>query len=126
VFLCCAFALYSDYDIPANLRLLYHKQTCINIGNVIVIAIEKYHFDNNEYPEQLKQLVPDYLEEIPKHRLGTRKWKYVREENRFQLTFMARPWGYPSYSYNSETGKWSSNGILALRQWYFENGQWTR
>ncbi|MDR2761044.1 MAG: hypothetical protein LBB88_00400 [Planctomycetaceae bacterium] len=83
-----------------------YEDDCIAIGNTIIIALEKYHFDNRKYPEQLEQLTPKYLSKIPKHRLGKKKWKYVSDGNSFSLLFAANRDCYPNCCYRSKIGTW--------------------
>ncbi|HAX61875.1 MAG TPA: hypothetical protein DCX95_04890 [Elusimicrobia bacterium] len=35
-------------------------------GNIIISALEKYYSDNKNYPEELSELIPEYLTKIPK------------------------------------------------------------
>jgi len=36
----------------------------------IVNALEKYYQEKNEFPDSLKKLMPDYIESIPKTKMG--------------------------------------------------------
>jgi hypothetical protein len=84
-----------------------YKQDCINIGNTIVDALEKYRADKGKYPEQLELLVPDYLSKIPKHRVSTKKWEYRGGGENFVLLFSPNAKStYPNCSYVSQHGEW--------------------
>lgn len=66
----------------------------IAIGNKIIEAIDRYYLENGVYPNTLSDLVPDYLNEIPKTITGhgfafvlhspdyfTLKFPYTRRSN---------------------------------------------
>jgi hypothetical protein len=40
-------------------------ETNKTIAQKIILAIEKYKVDHNQYPDKLDMLIPDYLSEIP-------------------------------------------------------------
>jgi hypothetical protein len=76
-------------------------------GNEIVVAIEKYYKGTNQYPDNLGELVPVYLNEIPltitgeqfEYRLVEPQFYYLsfllrRQAERFACTYMGdlRTW----------------------------------
>ena len=55
-----------DPSIQATLDFVSEeRETGMQQGNEIVVAIEKYHKETSRYPENLNELVPVYLNEIP-------------------------------------------------------------
>jgi hypothetical protein len=54
----------------------------------LIIAIEKYKRNNNEYPNDISSLQPEYLKSIPKPWImGISGYKYEKKGNNFNLTF---------------------------------------
>ena len=77
-------------------------------AQVIIEALNNYKSKNNEYPEDLSQLTPEYLETIPNSMMG---WfdepfeYYKRKDESFDITFPGYGGGYyitEAYS----NGKW--------------------
>jgi hypothetical protein len=94
--------LYYHY---ADITWGFYKNDCITIGNTIVEALERYKLDKGEYPESLEQLVPDYMSKIPKHKVGTKRWKYTSGGTNFVLLFSPNAkYDYPNCSYVSDLG----------------------
>jgi hypothetical protein len=69
-------------------------------GNRIVHALEQYYKDNNKYPVSLSELVPKYIESVPKI-----KTTYDREGD---------------FSYF----KYGNNCFLGFENFYFVRGGW--
>lgn len=42
------------------------RQNIFNDGTLIAGAIERYYEDNNKYPKDLDELIPKYIDSIPK------------------------------------------------------------
>jgi hypothetical protein len=83
------------------------KPKCIILGNKIVSALEVYHVDKGEYPDELEKLVPDYINEIPVLPVGNRKWQYRGGKDNFHLLFSNNPKSnYPNCSYVSSLDEW--------------------
>jgi hypothetical protein len=51
----------------------------IEVGKQLVVAFEQYHLDHGEYPIKIDQLVPKYIEFIPKTITG-QEYSYKRNE----------------------------------------------
>src|SRR6058998_2375239 len=45
-------------------------------GDVILHALEQYRLRTGAFPNDLKQLVPEYVKEIPQPSVGARSWEY--------------------------------------------------
>lgn len=45
----------------------------------LLAAIRAYHSDHGTYPQQLAELVPDYITEIPSPGYHGCEWAYVRQ-----------------------------------------------
>lgn len=41
-----------------------------NASETIIVALDKYYFDNSQYPVNLENLSPKYIDEVPKSKLG--------------------------------------------------------
>jgi hypothetical protein len=41
-----------------------------NASETIIVALDKYYFDNDQYPGSLERLKPKYIDEVPKSKLG--------------------------------------------------------
>ncbi|MBI5093572.1 MAG: hypothetical protein HZB26_14155 [Candidatus Hydrogenedentes bacterium] len=54
-------------------------------GAVILLALELYHRDKNEYPETLDSLVPKYLEQLPKDPYTGGPFTYRRDADDYRL-----------------------------------------
>jgi hypothetical protein len=94
----------------ADTMLDRHKQICIPIGDKIVFALKAYYKDNGEYPDELEQLIPDYLDEIPELPVGTKKWQYTGKKDLFFLLFSGnRVSNYPNCTYVSELDQWCTD-----------------
>jgi hypothetical protein len=93
--------LYADTTLDSV------KPKCIILGNKIVSALEVYHIDKGEYPDELEKLVPDYINEIPVLPVGNRKWQYRGGKDSFYLLFSNNPkMNYPNCSYESISDRW--------------------
>ena len=98
-------------------------------GSLIITGLERYRVDNGRYPDSLKQLVPQYLEDIPTPAWGLRRWHYDRSlkptqevqrmygaRNRdwgtdtvieyFELANPANAEAHPNLYFNSVRGHW--------------------
>lgn len=66
----------------------FSRTYTINEAIDLIKAIENYEIDNNEYPESLSQLIPKYLDEIPKPKIiGVREFKYAKKDSIYELKF---------------------------------------
>jgi hypothetical protein len=45
-------------------------------GNIVIQALVEYHADHSNFPNQIDELVPKYLDEIPRPDWGLRAWTY--------------------------------------------------
>jgi len=81
----------------------------------VIAACEAYRTANGGYPENLQQLVPAYLPEIPRARIALTfdRFDYIRmvgREHGTQTMLMyttVPPFGHASYTF--ETKRWSSS-----------------
>jgi hypothetical protein len=77
-------------------------------AEVLIAACEKYKGKNNEYPENLSDLVPDFINEVPvaKYALMSNRFFYITSKDSHLLFYMAMPpFGRPTY--NFERQKWT-------------------
>jgi hypothetical protein len=95
-----------EYEISHN-----KLESTKTIGDQIIKAIDKYHSTHGKYPNRLKSLVPDYIDEIQNPIWGLREWEYrIFPENnveRFQLSVGANKDRYPVLFYDSTNKYWS-------------------
>lgn len=79
-------------------------------GDLIVAALKAYHAKTGQYPEQLQQLVPEYLPAIPKARfaLVMNDFRYMvsRDKVNHMLVYVAMP-PFGFHYYNLEKGEWA-------------------
>ena len=54
-------------------------------GDIVVEALEHYREANHEYPEQLSDLIPDYINEISLPAWGLKEWFYEKYQDEFYL-----------------------------------------
>lgn len=84
-----------------------NNQIARSRAEMLIETCEKYRNKNNEYPESLTDLVPDFISEIPvaKYTLNSNRFYYISSEDSHSLFYMAvPPYGRPTYSF--EKKKW--------------------
>ena len=77
-------------------------------AEMLIETCEKYKKKNNEYPENLSDLVPDFISEIPvaKYTLNSNRFFYISSKDSHLLFYMAMPpFGRPTYSFEKQ--KWT-------------------
>ena len=101
------FAGYSMYRnlIDENLR----KETMVS-GDKIVKGLESYFLKYNKYPDSLNELIPEYLDKIPKAKWGE-GWRYESDSKSFWIEtgykdVLGGEDYYPSLHYFHEEKKW--------------------
>jgi hypothetical protein len=72
-------------------------------AQVVLLALEAYKKDNGEYPERLKHLVPDYVEEVPRPQIGLildedDEFEYSNFGDSYALEFASVQWVQCAYS----------------------------
>lgn len=107
---CIFFCLFVNYD-----SLSEKENEAMRRGNEIVFALEQYFLAKSEYPDTLDELVPVFIEKIP--RTGLRNglrfnvpfcyhhYKYKHEQTQTYLLYFR----YDIFSelyYKSDTKKW--------------------
>ena len=60
------------------------KQT-IEAAQPLIEAINAYKLDRGNYPNQLEELVPEYLDQIPQPIVGSGEWSYGTSKFGFSL-----------------------------------------
>ena len=83
--------------------------TSTNQGNKIVRAIDLYKEKNNVYPASLEDLVPNYLNKIPKTNIGLfdhLKFNYIVVDPSSGYTLSYPTYFWASMDYNSSSGYW--------------------
>ena len=74
-------------------------------AEVLIAACEKYKDKNNEYPEKLSDLVPDFISKVPvaKYAHMSKRFYYIKSEESHQLFYMAMPpFGRPTYNFERQ------------------------
>jgi predicted PurR-regulated permease PerM len=77
-------------------------------ADMLIETCEKYKDKNSEYPENLSDLVPDFINEIPvaKYTLNSNRFYYTSSKYSHSLFYLAMPpFGRPTYSF--EKKKWT-------------------
>jgi len=87
---------------------LNQKMGAANAERVIV-AVASFHQDQNRYPLTLKELVPVYLDEIPRAavRLSANHFRYHSDGDRTQLVWVVVP-PYLRKVYDFEREAWQT------------------
>lgn len=71
-------------------------------AHIIITAINSYHAETGLYPENLNQLLPDYLAIIPNcaYRMMDSNYRYyVDQDNAYLMYAVLPPWGRRAYSF---------------------------
>ena len=102
------FVLTNQYIKKKNDLMRYENSR--NIGEGIIAALQKYKKDNNVFPNDLEQLVPDYLQEIRPPIWGDCEWIYFPEDNGQEFFIMVRGPGERNLTHStaaeSACGRW--------------------
>jgi hypothetical protein len=75
---------------------------------MLIATCEEYKKKNDDYPENLSDLVPDFIDEIPvaKSTLGSNRFFYITSKDSHFLSYTAMPpFGKPRYSFEKQ--KWA-------------------
>ncbi|MBX3412984.1 MAG: hypothetical protein KF708_09880 [Pirellulales bacterium] len=81
----------------------------------VIQAVDQYHQANGDYPEQLEDLVPQYLSSVPRAKYccsqgafaywGAERTDYMASQRPILVWWQIPPYGRRIYSF--ETGEWS-------------------
>ena len=85
-----------------NNRLAKYK------ANVLIEACEKYKEETKTYPQELSDLVPNYINKIPvaKYTLFSSNYSYIASKESHLLFYVSvPPFGRPTYSFEEQ--KWT-------------------
>lgn len=74
-------------------------------ANLIIDALDGYKQDHGFLPEKLKDLVPTYLEEIPKSSYDDREFIYEKSGDVYELTYLGA-FGVEA-TYHSSSKEWT-------------------
>ena len=74
----------------------------------IIVAVTRYYQNNEQFPENLDTLVPDYLERIPRSaiRLSNNEYRYWNEDGRYMLMWIKVP-PFLRAIYDFNTREWN-------------------
>lgn len=74
--------------------LQFYKEN-INRGNIIIAAIERYKDKNKSYPDNLENIVPEYIENIPKSDIDNLGfiYHYFEKTGSYSLSIIVEPSG---------------------------------
>lgn len=80
------------------------RESTIRIGRQLVEGVSKFHRDNERFPRDLEELVPLYLERLPKAP-GSKKWEYnvIRNGSDFEISVKFGP---ATIFYVGKHGRW--------------------
>ena len=74
-------------------------------AEMLIATCEKYKDKNSEYPENLSDLVPDFINKIPvaKYTLASNRFFYISSKNSHLLFYTSLPpSGRPTYSFEKQ------------------------
>ena len=105
------FALISLSDAAAN---RYFDVARNEVAPEIIEALEGYRAEHEEYPDDLEDLVPQYLPEIPLPRIGVirhegERFFYINLGAAYNLEFAAGKWVQCAYSPPYVGGAWGDD-----------------
>jgi hypothetical protein len=78
-------------------------------GDEIISALNNYFEKNNKYPDDIHELVPEFIVKIPKTKMGLQieSFRYTQKQNQsFNLSFDVN-W-FDSYYKTNESNRWFS------------------
>jgi len=77
-------------------------------ANVVINAINSYHADAGIYPQNLNQLIPNYLDSIPicAYRITDNKYKYRVDQDNADLIWIKVP-PFGRRNYNFKNAEWT-------------------
>lgn len=67
-------------------------------GDIIRVALTEYRLQNGAFPEQLSELVPNFLQEIPLPTVGRKRWRYLMFRGKggdYHLAVVSNAWTEP-------------------------------
>lgn len=73
-------------------------------GDTILAALRKHKADTGQYPSQLSDLVPTYLDTVPTPDWGVRRWDYSADSEILVLAVYENQDGYPAIEYSPLSG----------------------
>lgn len=75
-------------------------------GKKIVLALEKYKSKNGGYPEELGELVPDFIDNIPQVKLGIRSKFFYEKKNQDSYSLILPIYMFAFMRYVPERDSW--------------------
>lgn len=64
------------------------SQQGFELAKPVIIAIEQFHIENNQYPKHLKELVPEHIEHMPWEDLAEYQFAYLASKGSYEMTFV--------------------------------------
>lgn len=64
------------------------SQQGFELAKPIIIAIEQFHIENNQYPTHLKELIPEHIEQMPWEDLAEYQFGYLASQGSYEMTFV--------------------------------------
>lgn len=106
--------LYSLSTIILSVAMLiliqrYQINETKKCGDEIISALNNYFEKNNKYPDDIHELVPEFIVKIPKTKMGLQieSFRYTQKQNQsFNLSFDVN-W-FDSYYKTNESNRWFS------------------
>lgn len=66
----------------------FSRNFAMSNASNLIRAIESFHAEKNEYPNELKDLSPDFIKQIPTPRImGISRYNYSKKGNSFNVAF---------------------------------------
>jgi predicted PurR-regulated permease PerM len=100
-------ALYLISAVGILLSIYINNSMAINRAERIIEACDRYNAEIGAYPDDLYDLIPDFIDRIPKakHTYMNSRFSYGKEDGRHVLSFKVLPPSGINY-YTMEEGKW--------------------
>lgn len=103
------FLFVSSSMVGAGLIWDRQQATSVATAQSVIAAAERFHSDTGSYPQSLSDLVPAYLPTEPHSVMGfsedSFRFRLSTNADHFHISFALPAW--MSYSYDSESKKWS-------------------
>jgi hypothetical protein len=103
-----AFGIYFTMSVLILTSIFINNKIAKSRAEAVIGACEKYKDKNQEYPEKLSDLVPDFINKVPlsKYTFGSNRFMYLASKEAHLLFYTAMPpFGRPTY--NFEKQRWS-------------------
>ncbi len=99
--------LFLFLSLVADVLLENHQVSASKeTAKPIIEAVENFHANHNSYPQTMDQLVPDYLRDIPRTKMGFGNKEYGFKNYNNQVELIFRSYLSLGHSYDFKEKSW--------------------